>query len=139
MQQIYINRKKENKLTLERLHNLLDYNPKTGVFTYKVNSSNNRKKKGDIAGYIPKCYHRIGNITYRRISIDYQSYAAHRLAWFYYYGVWPGNIIDHINNDNYDNSIANLRDVSHRINSLNRKNNKNKELIESILKKSENN
>ena len=45
---------------------------------------------------------------------------ANRLAWFYVYGEWPKQCIDHINRIKTDNRIANLRDVSHKENMANR-------------------
>ena len=46
---------------------------------------------------------------------------AHRVAFALYHGHWPKEQIDHINGDRSDNRIANLRDVSHKINHRNRK------------------
>lgn len=46
---------------------------------------------------------------YRVIKINKKPYLAHRLAWFYVYGVFPTNEIDHINGDTGDNRICNLR------------------------------
>jgi len=37
---------------------------------------------------------------------------AHRLAWRFYYGVWPANCIDHRNGDRSDNRIENLREAT---------------------------
>jgi hypothetical protein len=39
-------------------------------------------------------------------------YQAHRLAWFYVYGVFPSGQIDHINRNKSDNRLVNLRDCS---------------------------
>lgn len=58
---------------------------------------------------------------YIRIHFSGKLYAAHRLAWFYVHGDWPRQQIDHINGNRADNRIANLRDVSARVNSQNRK------------------
>ena len=56
----------------------------------------------------------------RYILIDGDKYQASRLAWKYVYGVDPQHEIDHIDNDRDNNSIINLRDVTHDVNQLNR-------------------
>lgn len=99
------------KLTHVQLTNFLDYNPITGVFIWKVRPSN-RVQVGDAAG-------NISVYGYVEIRIDGILYKAHRLAWFYVYKEWPKNEIDHINGDRSDNSITNLRDVSHSVNQRN--------------------
>ena len=99
-------------LTQERLKELLDYNPETGIFTRKVSSGRyNRWKVGSIVG----CNHGNG---YLRIVIDKKPYFAHRLAWFYMYGIWP-KLIDHKDHDCANNQIDNLRDVTKSENNQN--------------------
>ena len=46
-------------------------------------------------------------------------YAEHRVVWLYYYGVWPTGHVDHVNHDEQDNRIENLRDVSQQENNMN--------------------
>lgn len=58
---------------------------------------------------------------YVKITIDYKHYAAHVLAWFLYYGVWPDTNLDHRNHDRSDNRIRNLRKATHAENSKNMK------------------
>jgi len=90
-------------LTQERLKEVLDYNPETGVFVWRV--SKGPCKAGSVAGN--------AHITgYVLIAIDGKKHRAHRLAWLYVHGVWPDKDIDHINRIRTDNRIANLRDVS---------------------------
>lgn len=103
----------KNELTLTRLKELLNYNPLTGVFTWKVDRPRNIKANS-IAG------HKIKH-GYLSISIDSCNYLAHRLAWLFVYEKFPDMHIDHINGITSDNSIINLRDVSASHNQQNRK------------------
>lgn len=89
-------------ITVERLKELLNYDPETGVFTWKINKG--RSLKGSEAGSVK--HH-----GYRRIVLDGKRLYAHRLAWLITYGVWPSHSVDHINRQRDDNRIANLRDL----------------------------
>ena len=99
-------------VTHEKLKQILNYNPSTGVFTWKINASASARV-GDVAGTID-------NKGYRRVGFSRKYRRAHRLAWFYVYGVWPEDQIDHINRDRDDNRIENLRSVNSQQNSRNR-------------------
>lgn len=90
------------KLTVTRLRKRLYYSKTTGLFSWLVRSSS-RTDIGDIAG--------CGNTTdrYIYITVDGVRYSAHRLAWFYVYGVWPTHEIDHKNEIRHDNRWSNLR------------------------------
>lgn len=87
-------------LTVEEVRRLLNYDPDTGVFTW-LRPTSTRTRAGQKAGRI--------NNGYVSIRIHGREYGAHRLAWFYVYGVWPENDIDHINRNRSDNRIVNLR------------------------------
>jgi len=106
-----------NNIKHETVLELFDYNKESGVFIWKI-SPNGRVRKGSIAGRTDSKGHI--QITYKRKVI-----AAHRLAWFYVYGVWPSGEIDHINHKSSDNRIDNLRVVSHAENMRNAKRNVN--------------
>jgi HNH endonuclease/AP2 domain len=89
------------QLTQVRLVELLDYDPNTGEFRWKVDRTGGTKA-GDIAGTLrPK--------GYMQISIDGVQYLAHRLAWLYVHGAWPPDEVDHIDTVRNNNCIANLR------------------------------
>ena len=77
----------------------LDYNPLTGIFTWRV-KVNSRAKAGAVAGSQSR--------GYWVIRVAGKLHGAHRLAWFFVYGEWPKQI-DHINGIQSDNRIANLR------------------------------
>lgn len=101
-----------SKLDSTRLRELLDYNPDTGVFTWRVTASRNTAV-AKVAGYVAAN-------KYRTIRIAGQGYLAHRLAWQYVHGAPPVNSIDHINGIRDDNRIANLREATQAQNTQNR-------------------
>lgn len=73
---------KYSSLSFSRLKEVLNYEPETGVFTWKTRPfRNSRKKIGDIAGVLK-------GDGYRYIGIDNRSYLASQLAWFYVTGEW---------------------------------------------------
>ena len=86
------------------LRSLLEYNPDTGVFTWRV-TRGGAARKGDFAG----CLNSNG---YRIIMVNGRFYRAHRLAWLYTHGVWPCGEADHINNIRDDNRICNIREAT---------------------------
>ncbi len=96
-------------ITQSELKELLDYDPETGVFIWKKKVAN-RVKIGDIAGCLDI------STGYIVFMIKGKRYRAHRLAWFYIYGEWPKDQIDHINHVRDDNRIVNLREVTRQEN-----------------------
>lgn len=58
---------------------------------------------------------------YFAVSIYGRPILKHRIIWAYVYGCWPVRQIDHINGCKTDNSISNLREVSHSQNGKNAK------------------
>lgn len=102
-------------ITQEELKELLNYNPETGIFTYK------KKRAKCTPGKIAGTYHVNG---YTHIQLNRKIYKAHRLAWLYVYGYFP-QFIDHINCDRGDNRLCNLREVNIYQNNHNSKINKN--------------
>lgn len=98
-------------ISVERLREVLDYDPETGIFVWKVRLSR-KCRVGTRAGH----FHRQG---YRVITIERANFMAHRLAWLYVTGAWPSNHIDHIDGNPDNNSWGNLRDVGHEINRQN--------------------
>lgn len=96
----------------DRLLELLDYNGLTGVFVWRQ-ARGGKVKPGDLAG--------CDNGGYVQIMVDYHRYAAHRLAWFFVYGVWPTIDIDHIDLNKSNNAISNLREATTSQNGQNKR------------------
>ncbi|ENP2748006.1 HNH endonuclease [Salmonella enterica] len=92
----------------------LDYDPETGLFTWKA--TNRRGFVGRQAGCVSK------KDGYVKIRLNGVLYLAHRLAWNMAYPedpVGPDEQIDHINHIRTDNRIVNLRTASNTENSRN--------------------
>ena len=100
-------------MTHERLLELLYYDPDSGLFTWRVTTSN-RVKVGAAAGYVDPA-------GYTAIRLDSKLYLAHRLAWFYVYGKWPEKGIDHKDGNPANNRIDNLRVADQTENNQNRR------------------
>lgn len=101
------------ELTQEILRDLLDYNPETGVWTWRNPLPRSKMKPGDLAG-------RITDGGRRQIRIASGFYYASRLAWLYMTGEWPKEEIDHVNRVRDDDRWINLREATHSQNSFNR-------------------
>jgi len=99
-------------ITLERLREVLEYNPESGVWVW-VGRTGNKSKPGKIAGSLD-------NNGYVVIRIDRAIYKAHRLAWLFMTGEWPRSTVDHINLEHADNRWVNLREATYSQNNANR-------------------
>lgn len=100
-----------DKISHQRLLELLHYDEESGEFTWLVNRG--AAKQGNKAGTV----HRLG---YVRIEIAGRFYLAHRLAWFFIYGEWPEMELDHANGIKIDNRLSNLRLASRSQNNANK-------------------
>lgn len=99
-------------LTQEMINEYLSYDDVTGHLTW-IKKPSKKVHKGKRAGYDLKT-------GYRAITLFGGSYQEHHLIWFINYGYWPKEI-DHINHNKSDNSLDNLREVSHAENARNMK------------------
>lgn len=102
-------------LTQERLKELLDYDPKTGVFRWRATGRGRKTKVGSD----------LMSRGYLQICVDGRRYYAHRLAWLYTHGTLPRGYADHVNRDTTDNRAENLREATPSQNMQNRGANKN--------------
>ena len=89
--------------TQEYIRSIIDYNPDTGVFTWK------RHKRGMRSGTIAGSF---DDRKYVIIRIDKIRYYAHRLAFLHMNGLIPPNHVDHINRNKSNNRFSNLRMVT---------------------------
>ena len=90
-------------MTQAELKALLDYNPDSGVFSWRKSTRATR------AGAVAGTRKRNG---YLRIGINLRQYSAHRLAFLWMTGAWPDRDVDHINGVRDDNRWANLRQAT---------------------------
>jgi hypothetical protein len=91
----------ETALTHARLKSLLDYDPVTGEFRWRVKRGW-RVKGGAVAG----CINIVAGSWH--IGIDGRLYAGHRLAWFYMTGAWPASGVKHHDGQLANNAWSNL-------------------------------
>ena len=98
-------------LTIERLRAVLDYDPTSGRFTWKMKRGN--KAAGSSAGS--------SGHGYRVFSIDGRNYRAARLAYLLMTGEWPPALVDHIDGDRANDRWANLRAATTAQNAANSK------------------
>lgn len=108
-------RPKRNDLTAEFVRSFLDYDPETGIFTWRAKiATKGRYLPGQVAGSRKKFHVMIGLIGHR--------YCAHRLAWLWMTGEWPVAEVDHGNLDGFDNRWINLRAATRSQNNANTSN-----------------
>lgn len=98
-------------VSVERLREMLDYNPETGRLTWR---ERDRNLTGVEAGGIDPGH------GYRRIKVGPKYELGHRVAIALTTGKWPSDEVDHINGDRSDNRLCNLRCVPRGGNMLNK-------------------
>lgn len=98
-----------NYIALERLRQVLDYSPESGVFVWRDRPIKTREDKIFASRYAGRPAGCLDPDGYVYIRIDGTLYQAHRLAWLYVHGEWPAFEIDHRDINPSNNAIANLR------------------------------
>lgn len=107
---------------VDLLRQLLDYDPETGILTWKKRDASVMNPK-----YVDRWNTRWAGVKissqdkdgYIYLRFNEHRLLAHRVAWAMTYSDWPENHIDHINGIRTDNRISNLRDVSRQENNRN--------------------
>ncbi|MFA7308089.1 MAG: HNH endonuclease [Hyphomicrobium sp.] len=117
------------EITADYVRSILDYDPETGVFTWKQRPPEmfrdtafrpkentcdiwNTRFSGKISGW-PNGH------GYIEFSILGKKCLAHRIAWLYMTGEWPKHQIDHVDCDRSNNTFSNLRKATHGENQRN--------------------
>ena len=104
-----MNRLRQDELpSRERLEELLDFNPETGTFHWKVDVG--RRQAGDPAGAVLPDRH--------CITIDGKNYQARRIAWFLIHGQIPKTRLYARNGDMTDHRADNITDDRTQANTL---------------------
>lgn len=108
--------KKRESLTQERVRELFNYDPESGLLT-RLKRTSNRVKPGTIVTNTNTVLEK----GYTLVGVDGIRYRLHHVIWVWMTGVLPTGIIDHKNMDPGDNSWSNLREVTCMENSHNHK------------------
>lgn len=116
----------KDDISVERLKQLLSYDPETGIFIWKRRSLDMFKTSRHMNAWNARYANKVAGFSistgHAGIRIFNSGYKAHRLAWAIYHGAWPNDQIDHINNNPSDNRICNLREANSLQNGYNKKN-----------------
>lgn len=107
----------KSALTIDFIRTALDYDPATGLLTWKSPQSN-RVRAGSRAGVIAQNGRRY-------INVGGEKHMAHRLAWLHHHGQWPAGDVKQKNGDYDDCRIDNLIDQTRTETATNRRVNAN--------------
>lgn len=111
---------KYSRLPVERLAQIVSYDPLTGVFKWKRRPEARPEWNTRYAGKVIDCPAKSGYMMlgYRHCGVK-ANYLLHRAAIAIMTGNWPTGEVDHINGDRHDNRISNLRVVCSQQNRMN--------------------
>lgn len=110
-----------NRVDIEVLRSLLEYDPGSGVLTWKhrpreMFNSDRIWKTWNSRWAGKEAFTSVTKLGYREGRIFRKGFLAHRVSWALFHGCWSDVYIDHINGDPFDNRIENLREVNNQEN-----------------------
>jgi hypothetical protein len=115
--------------TAELIRQLLDYDKDTGIFIWKPRPEEMFQSKRQFVVWNKRYADHVAGSKnqdgYTVIVVDYRIYFAHRLAWLHFYGEEPPSCLDHIDGDQSNNCISNLRPATPFQNAVNRREHRN--------------
>ena len=97
---------------------VFDYDPKTGVLLWRHREDVLPRVNKRFAGKPAGCFD--GQYGYLSVRLCDRLYQAHRIIWLWVTGVWPVEIIDHIDRNPANNAWNNLRPATRAENNRNR-------------------
>jgi hypothetical protein len=112
--------KSTKRLTHKRVRELLDYDPETGVLTWRYRKGFRLGAWNAAHAGKPAFTANNDKRGAKRGRLLGRTYLAHRVIWFWMTGYWPIEI-DHDNGDAGDNRWENLFEVTHALNTRNAK------------------
>ena len=100
-------------LPMAGLEKVLRYDADTGLLYWTVHIYR-IKKPGDLAGHM-------NTRGYIEVRYNRKTYQAHRIAWYLYTGIDPGDMmVEHIDTNSTNNRISNLRLATAKNNATNK-------------------
>lgn len=107
--------------SVEYLRECFDYDPETGILTWKERPrSHFATDKGHAVALAKFAGKTAGGKTrfgYLVVRVCATSILVHRAIWAMYYGAWPSKQIDHVNLNRADNRVNNLKEATNLENS----------------------
>lgn len=116
-------------ITAEQARALLDYNPQTGILTWKARPESMFKGRARSAAWLCLIWNQkhagkpagcLSERGYIKVRINDRLYQAHRVAWLIVNGEWPEKELDHEKGTGEGNKISNLRPANRSQNMQNR-------------------
>ena len=108
-----------DQLTAEMVRRALDYDPETGLLSWRHRDDVLPRVNKRLAGKPAGC--RDGQYGYLSVRLHDCPYQAHRLIWLHVTGEWPAEVLDHIDGIPSNNAWSNLRPATRAENNRNRR------------------